>query len=372
MKKKTMICIAAAMTAAFGITMTTMPVLADFRAMSRGNLVYEEEDVCLYASDFDSLYACADGLQKEQGIAKLPELSEECRKRREQIRSRGRIDYAGGAVILDSADFVRLADQIDGLDAAFTENTVKLAGALRQIGTYFTADGLVTHKQEEADASGEAAKLPLTRIEEGILQSQSVAFLKEQKIEPAAADNLSAGTAAWVDGRLCIGNGADNQAHYERGFEAGEAAGYQAGYAEGSKEGYDLGFEAGREQGRQDVIDDPGAWQIVTLPAVSSGRSEASFTAARTGTITLSASFYATSTGSHNANSFSIDVCKNNEIVSRQNMSDQGYGADTFGDGGSYQLGHSVKIDVNAGDSIVVRGITDGKVEPVMILAYYY
>ena len=38
---------------------------------------------------------------------------------------------------------------------------------------------------------------------------------------PASADNLSEGSAAWVDGNIVIGTGNDNKASYEQGYEKG-------------------------------------------------------------------------------------------------------------------------------------------------------
>lgn len=44
-------------------------------------------------------------------------------------------------------------------------------------------------------------------------------------IGAAQAGNLSAGTAAWVNGSPIIGNGADNKAYYEYGYEEGYSSG---------------------------------------------------------------------------------------------------------------------------------------------------
>lgn len=41
--------------------------------------------------------------------------------------------------------------------------------------------------------------------------------------QPVNADNLSAGTAAWVNGELIKGNGADNAEYYEQGYRIGYA-----------------------------------------------------------------------------------------------------------------------------------------------------
>lgn len=202
---------------------------------SRGNLVYEEGGA-FYAADFDYLFAEAGEIQQKQGLTELSAARTEGTARKENIRSKGVVNYENGAVVIDSSDFIRLADRLDGLDAAYRNSTAKTMGALNQIGTYFRADGSVTHVPEEADSGESAMELSYHKISEGILQSQSVAHLAERKIGAAVADNLSRGTAAWVDGALVIGNGADNDAFYNKGYTSGEEAGYQTGYAAGVKE----------------------------------------------------------------------------------------------------------------------------------------
>ena len=54
----------------------------------------------------------------------------------------------------------------------------------------------------------------------GILQSQSVEHLAAV---PVTEDSITAGAAAWVNGRCIIGNGADNERAYQRGINDGRA-----------------------------------------------------------------------------------------------------------------------------------------------------
>jgi len=260
MRKKWMKCILAAAMTVVGAVAAAFPVLADSPIKSGGNLVYEKEAVALCATDFNYLYAGADDLQREQGLTELPDIAGAEKRRKDALSSKGAINYADGTVIMDSADFVRLADWLDGLEAAYENSTADAVEALRQIGTYFMADGSVTHEPEKAAGpDGEAMKLPYFKIGEGILQSQSVAYLAEQGIGAAAAENLSRGTAAWVDGNLVIGNGADNDAHYMDGYSAGEEAGYQTGYAMGVKDAEtninpsSASYLAGYAQGKGDA-----------------------------------------------------------------------------------------------------------------------
>lgn len=259
MRKKFMKCMAAAAITAVGVMATAFPVSAGSPVKSSGNLIYEKDAVAFHASDFDYLRAEADKLQLEQGLTELPAVPETGAGRKDALSSRGVIDYADGTVVMDSADFICLADWIDGIDAAYEESTANMAEALERIGTYFMEDGSVTHEPEKAAGSGgNAVKLPYNKIREGILQSQSVTHLAEQQVGAAAAENLSRGTAAWVDGKLIIGNGADNDACYNKGYSAGEEEGYRTGYAAGAKDAEtnvnpsSASYRAGYAQGKAD------------------------------------------------------------------------------------------------------------------------
>lgn len=179
--------------------------------------------------------------------------------RRNKIQSRGKIDFEEGKVVVDSADLIYLADEIDVL-----ENTYKttIVDALNRIGTYFLKDGSLTNDSEKNEVVTEEEKMDLSfgNIKNGILLSQSVDSLSDTQAvdkdgnglfyldEEAAtngnlqrttientgypvfyqhitADNLTAGTAAWVDGTLVKGNGADNTVFYEQGYRIGYADG---------------------------------------------------------------------------------------------------------------------------------------------------
>lgn len=176
--------------------------------------------------------------------------------RRDNIKSYGNIDVHNGAAVIYSSDFVYLADEIDTLENVYKTNTV---AALNNIGTYYDSNGAVTHNQDEEGITDEAAiNLSFSQIYSGVLQSQSVDHLSSRQatdgagaplyyadeaakndnnlvttitatndfpllIQPITADNLTAGTAAWVNGECIIGNGADNQAFYNLGYSNGYA-----------------------------------------------------------------------------------------------------------------------------------------------------
>lgn len=177
--------------------------------------------------------------------------------RRGNISSKGKMDFENGSVVLDSADLLYLADSIDELESTYKITTID---ALNGIGTYFRNDGSVSNNlgANEADTNEEKTALSFGSIKAGILQSQSVDSLRQIQAvnkdgnalfyldqdaasnhnllrittqdtglavcyKPISAENLTAGTAAWVDGHLIRGNGGDNASSYAQGFVDGQA-----------------------------------------------------------------------------------------------------------------------------------------------------
>lgn len=198
--------------------------------------------------------------------------------RRANIKSKGSIEFEEGKVSIASSDLTYLADEIDHLESTYKITTVD---ALNSIGTYFKNDGSITYDngQNEADTEEEKTILSFGSIKEGIKNSQSVESLSSLQAtdkggnllyyadeaaqangdlkavtttdtgypvyyKAAAAENLSAGTAAWVNGNLIKGNGSDNAAYVEQGYQSG----YTDGYHQGSSDGYAQGAEAAKVQ----------------------------------------------------------------------------------------------------------------------------
>ncbi|MCH5263206.1 MAG: hypothetical protein J1F42_09860 [Lachnospiraceae bacterium] len=114
----------------------------------------------------------------------------------------------------------RLSDRIEELERTYK---IAMMKALNQIGTFFASvDGTITHNAADNAVSPDgAAALSLNSLYQGILQSQSVDHLAD--IRAAVDNNLSLGTAAWVNGSLIIGNGADNKNFYDQGYADGKA-----------------------------------------------------------------------------------------------------------------------------------------------------
>lgn len=171
-----------------------------------------------------------------------------------QLRSEGAIRYADeeGEVIIDSADFYTLADQLD----LFKVRAVKQLGVM---GTYLTrsgkgvvmtsADGVyAVHSKPQDGEEADPLSLDFATILEGIAVSQSIPtdptayglpdgtklYKKADgtlgtddsegaepiDIQAAAAGNLSAGTAAWVNGELKLGTGEDTAKMIEEAVKA--------------------------------------------------------------------------------------------------------------------------------------------------------
>lgn len=168
-------------------------------------------------------------------------------KRRDGIESRGIINYDNGKVVINSADLVTLADEMDKLELSFKGD---VADALAKIGTYIQSDGSISH---DVKADTDPQQIVFSNLTDAILQSQSVSYLANTQasdtngliyykfaknnilevtgestgmpvfIVPATEDNLTAQTAGWVDGRCLAGNGSDNYYFYQKGFIEGYA-----------------------------------------------------------------------------------------------------------------------------------------------------
>ena len=183
--------------------------------------------------------------------------------RRANIKSTGNLDFENGKVYFAASDLTYLADEIDYLEDTYKQTTVD---ALNDVGTYFLNDGTITYdfSFNEVDTDEEKSALSFGKITEGIRKSQSLQSVEQIQAtddegnllyyeteeaqtnkdlysltttdtgfpayyQAANANNLSAGTAAWVDGTLIKGNGSDNAAYIEQGYRAG----YTQGIADG-------------------------------------------------------------------------------------------------------------------------------------------
>ncbi|MGN0307246.1 MAG: hypothetical protein ACI4DN_03405 [Lachnospiraceae bacterium] len=179
--------------------------------------------------------------------------------RRANLKSAGSIDVQidNQEIYISSSDFRYLADEIDTLENTYKMNIVD---ALNSIGSYFKADGTVVYEQglNEVTASEEKTALSFKNLKDAIEASQSVVSLSQTQAtdkdgrllfykdkvssdsknllnttttntgypvyyQAVKSENLSAGTAAWVDGELIKGKGSDNVAFYNQGVAAGEA-----------------------------------------------------------------------------------------------------------------------------------------------------
>lgn len=178
---------------------------------------------------------------------------------KEGLKSYGKITYQDGkdAVVIDSRDFYKLEERINLFKQGVTDQ-------LNQINTYFTtgegvsvktdADVRVAHTAPSGECAVNPISLDFGTILEGVAASQSVpsdvtaygypagtALYKSADgtltndgskkgteqigVTAASAKNLSAGTAAWVDGKLILGTGEDNKSYYENNKELKTARG---------------------------------------------------------------------------------------------------------------------------------------------------
>lgn len=179
--------------------------------------------------------------------------------RKANIQSQGNIDAQinNQRIYISSSDLRYLADEIDLLEDTYKINTVD---ALNSIGTFFRLDGTAVYDAglNEADTAEEKTALTFKSLKTAIEGSQSVASLGQTQAtdrngtllfykdkaasdsknlmnttmvdtgypvyyQAATSENLSAGTAAWVNGILIKGKGTDNTAYYSQGVAAGES-----------------------------------------------------------------------------------------------------------------------------------------------------
>ena len=218
-KKLIMILTAVLIICTCGLT-TVMPAFAGYDIDSRGSLLLKDGDVAYYSDDIEKLNADVVRLSDELPGDSYAGAQDKTLKN--DLKSKGIINYDSGKVVFDSADLMKLSDGIDDLNVGYKYEAVR---ALNTIGTFFKENGEVTYDKTSGSIAPEnASKLSFSDICTGILKSQSVDHLAGQNILAASEDNLSEGSAAWVNGRLLIGNGNDNKAFYDQGYEEGKAS----------------------------------------------------------------------------------------------------------------------------------------------------
>ena len=158
-----------------------------------------------------------------------------------------------------------LADQIDQVK-------LEVADQLEAMNTYFTAgDGIsldtdryisVTHTRPSRTDFVDPISVNFDTLLEGIAASQSVSSdvtdygyspgtklykgadgelttngseegAEQISVSAATADNLSAGTVAWVNGRLILGTGGDNKAYFDKGEKNNSGGSSDTGLSKG-------------------------------------------------------------------------------------------------------------------------------------------
>lgn len=137
--------------------------------------------------------------------------------------------------VLDAADLQDLYGYV-------TQRKRMTADVLLQLGTKFRQQpgGIICDRNPESGpGDADLSQLSWPVLIQAVTDSQKVpdglTVLNPEKalhIEgveectdyyvPAAADNISRGKAAWTDGRLVLGNGADNDRAYQKGIGDGE------------------------------------------------------------------------------------------------------------------------------------------------------
>lgn len=184
---------------------------------------------------------------------------------RSGLKSSGAIVYQAGdeSVVIDSKDLYVLADKLDSFKTTVVEQLAAMHTYLttEDKGVSFVTDDKihVTHVQAEGMQTIDPLLLDFDTLLEGFAASQSVPSKVEEygyspetqfykkndgslttdptgagteqiNITASTADNLSAGCAAWVDGKLMLGTGADNRTLYNLGYADGYSAKINGAY----------------------------------------------------------------------------------------------------------------------------------------------
>lgn len=172
------------------------------------------------------------------------------------LKSFGNVVYTNGedSVEIYSDDLYILADQLDSFKS-------KVADQLAEINTYLSSGSTgtstvtdssikIVHTQPSGSDAVDPLSLDFDILLEGLAASQSIPTdvteygypdgtnlyknsegelttdgteenVEQINISAATPENLSAGSAAWVNGELILGTGADNKAYYNLGFQSG-------------------------------------------------------------------------------------------------------------------------------------------------------
>ena len=122
------------------------------------------------------------------------------------------------AIVIDSADLVTLANATNALNTQFTDS---LAAAVNNIGSVPKTDRVSSTASFSDLLTGikNSQNIPTSQTYNGTLPGSS--STTTGNISAAKEENLSLGTAAWVDGQLIVGTGADNNSYYNRGYADG-------------------------------------------------------------------------------------------------------------------------------------------------------
>lgn len=149
-----------------------------------------------------------------------------------RVRSNGRLRYE--YTLIDGDDLHEIDSYISEKKHAAANALIRLGTRFRQQSGEYVYDRNPDAGQEDIDLGG----LSWTTLTQAAQESQSVpeglpvldpaAALhiegvgeKTDYYEAASEDNLSVGKAAWVNGRLLLGNGADNDKAYQQGLTDG-------------------------------------------------------------------------------------------------------------------------------------------------------
>lgn len=152
---------------------------------------------------------------------------------REDICSTGRIQYE--QAVFDSADLRNICAYIDEKRRAAAGTLIQLGTRFRQQAGGYTYDRNPDIEQGEIDggqidwatliqAAADSQTVPdkLSVLNPEVAMHIEGVEERTDYYETAIEDNISRGMAAWADGKLLLGNGADNDKAHKQGTEDGK------------------------------------------------------------------------------------------------------------------------------------------------------
>ena len=141
------------------------------------------------------------------------------------------VNNTNGLLSFDNTDLYKLANQIDTLEVEFKNTVVRCLNSLdkNNVVTDITSIDIDGNYKTFDSLCGEILNTQTIVTKDKVVYVDHIGLLTSDTnetallVQGAIADNMSVGTAAWVDGYYIEGNGKDNAYYYNLGYTDGLA-----------------------------------------------------------------------------------------------------------------------------------------------------